>query len=89
MSLYHETADILSIPADAGGNLKSRVFGKKDHKTSPQQIYALAAETCKWSAILKEVIENAGILRLERKVRLFSLPGDLFLLASPYVTYNY
>lgn len=73
MSLYHETADILSIPADAGGNLKSRVFGKKDHKTSPQQIYALAAETCKWSAILKEVIENAGILRLERKVRLFSL----------------
>lgn len=68
MSLYHETADILSIPADAGGNLKSRVFGKKDHKTSPQQIYALAAETCKWSAILKEVIENAGILRLERKL---------------------
>ncbi|KAH6661400.1 S-adenosyl-L-methionine-dependent methyltransferase [Truncatella angustata] len=68
MSLYHETAAILSIPASAGGNLKSRVFGKKDHKTSPQQIYALAAETCKWSAVLKEVIDNADILRLERKL---------------------
>ncbi|KAK6068803.1 25S rRNA (cytosine-C(5))-methyltransferase rcm1 [Seiridium cupressi] len=68
MSLYHETASILSIPAAAGGNLKSRVFGKKDHKTSPQQIYALAAETCKWSAVLKEVIDNADILRLERKL---------------------
>lgn len=71
MSLYHETADILSLPAATGGNLKSRVFGKKDHKTSPQQIYALAAETCKWSLVLKEVIESADILRLERKVTKF------------------
>ncbi|KAF3012154.1 hypothetical protein E8E14_004073 [Neopestalotiopsis sp. 37M] len=62
MSLYHETADILSIPADAGGNLKSRVFGKKDHKSPPQQIYALAAETCKWSAVLKELTPILSLL---------------------------
>ncbi|KAI1861336.1 uncharacterized protein JN550_010866 [Neoarthrinium moseri] len=68
MSLYYETAEVLSLPASTGGSLKSRVFGKKDHKTAPQQIYALAAETCKWSSVLKEVIENADILRLERKL---------------------
>jgi 25S rRNA (cytosine2278-C5)-methyltransferase len=68
MSLYHETTEILAIPASTGGSLKARIFGKKDHKNPPQRIYALAAETCKWSSILKEIIDNAGILRLERKV---------------------
>ncbi|KAH8668309.1 NOL1/NOP2/sun family protein [Xylariales sp. PMI_506] len=68
MSLYHETADILSIPASTGGGLKSRIFGKKDHKTVPQQIYALAVETCKWSLVLAEVIEKADFLHLERKL---------------------
>jgi putative methyltransferase len=44
------------------------VFNKKDLKSPPAQIYALAIETCKWSPVLKEVIEHAEILRLERKV---------------------
>lgn len=68
MSLYHEAAEILSLSPEAGGNLKTRIFNRKDLKSPQQQIYALALETCKWSAVLKEVIDNAGILKLERKV---------------------
>jgi putative methyltransferase len=68
MSLYYEAADILTAPAIAGGSLKSRIFSKKDLKSQPAQIYALVIETCKWSPVLKEVIEYADILRLERKV---------------------
>ncbi|KAJ8109842.1 hypothetical protein ONZ43_g6025 [Nemania bipapillata] len=69
MSLYHETADILSAPS-AGGNLKTRLFGNKNKrlKSPPQQIYALALETCKWSSVLKEVIESSELLRHERKL---------------------
>jgi len=75
MSLYHETAEFLTAPSKAGGSLKSRIFSKKDLKSQPAQVYALAIESCKWSSILKEVIENADILKLERKVR----ANNLFL----------
>ena len=68
MSLYHETAELLIAPASKGGSLKSRIFSKKDLKSPPAQIYALAIESCKWSPVLKEVIEHADILRIERKV---------------------
>ncbi|KAI1477345.1 S-adenosyl-L-methionine-dependent methyltransferase [Daldinia eschscholtzii] len=68
MSLYHETADILSATPSTGGNLKTRIFGKKDLKSPQQQIYALALETCKWSPVLKEVIDNSDLLRHERKL---------------------
>ncbi|RKF64290.1 25S rRNA -methyltransferase rcm1 [Golovinomyces cichoracearum] len=65
MSLYHETAEILLMNS---GSLRSRVFGKKNLKSQPAQVFALAMESCKWNIILKEVIENADFLRLERKV---------------------
>ncbi|KAI1766050.1 S-adenosyl-L-methionine-dependent methyltransferase [Hypoxylon sp. FL1150] len=65
MSLYHETADVLSATS---GNLKTRIFGSKDLKSPQQQVYALALETCKWSPVLKEVIDNSELLRLERKL---------------------
>ena len=68
MSLYHEAADILSNPNAAGGSLKSRVYGKKNLKSPPNQIYALVLETCKWSPVLKEVIERSDLLKHERKV---------------------
>jgi putative methyltransferase len=68
MSLYYEAADVLTAPTNTGGSLKSRIFSKKDLKSQPAQIYALAIETCKWSTVLKEVIEKADILRHERKV---------------------
>ncbi|KAF6820579.1 NOL1/NOP2/sun family protein [Colletotrichum sojae] len=68
MSLYHETAEILSASPDHGGSLKSRVFRKKGLKSPPAQVYALAFETCKWSGVLKEVVEAADLLRHERKL---------------------
>ncbi|KAI0184653.1 NOL1/NOP2/sun family protein [Xylaria flabelliformis] len=72
MSLYHETADILSASPSTGGNLKTRLFGNgqknKKLKSPPQQIYALATETCKWSPVLKEVIDSSELLRHERKL---------------------
>ncbi len=68
MALYYEAAEVLIAPSNVGGSLKSRIFSKKDLKSQPAQIYALAIETCKWSPVLKEIIESADILRLERKV---------------------
>ncbi|KAM7205085.1 S-adenosyl-L-methionine-dependent methyltransferase [Rhypophila sp. PSN 637] len=73
MSLYHEAASILtgsgsSPNAHAGGSFKSRVFGNKELKSPPAQVYALALESCKWSGVLKEVVENSGLLGVERKL---------------------
>ena len=68
MSLYHEAAAVLDSSNADAGNLRSRVFGLKDRKSSPGQIYALALETCKWSSGLKEVVENAQLLQHEKKV---------------------
>jgi len=68
MSLYYEAADILTAPTNSGGSLKSRIFSKKDLKSQPAQLYALVIETCKWSLVLKEVVERATLLTLERKV---------------------
>lgn len=71
MSLYHYAAEVLTSSPREGGSLKSRVFNKAkaNSKTSPKQLYALVLETSKWSAVLKEVVEGAGLLKLERKVR--------------------
>ncbi|PSR81114.1 S-adenosyl-L-methionine-dependent methyltransferase [Coniella lustricola] len=68
MSLYHETASILDGDAPTGGNLRSRVFNNKDIKSPRGQIYALAVETCKWSSVLAEVVDNSQLLQCERKL---------------------
>lgn len=68
MSLYHEAASVLDADLSAGGNLRSRVFSRKDLKSSPNQVYALALETCKWSAILSEIIDQSQLLHVEKKV---------------------
>lgn len=70
MSLYYEASDILANAEAKGGSLKNRIFGKKDLKSSPGAIFALVAETTKWSSVLKEVIEKSDILKLEKKVGL-------------------
>lgn len=76
MSLYHEAAEILTGSSSEGGSLKSRVFKKKGLKSPPNQVYALVLESCKWSPILKEVIEKSELLKLERKVSiLFQYTG--------------
>ncbi|KAK7225833.1 hypothetical protein V2G26_013836 [Clonostachys chloroleuca] len=68
MSLYHEAAEFLLAPTSDGGSLKARVFKKKGLKSPPNQLYALVLETCKWSVVLKDVIERAELLKLERKL---------------------
>lgn len=73
MSLYYETATILENPDKLGGSFKARIFKKKDLKSKPGQIYALVAESSKWSRILKDVIETCQVLKEERKV---CLPPD-------------
>lgn len=76
MSLYHEAASVLGADASAGGNLRSRVFGRKDLKSPPTQVYALALETCKWSPVLSEIIDNSQLLQHEKKVRVLISPLD-------------
>lgn len=70
MSLYYEAAEVLTGPTNVGGSLKNRIFSRTELKSPPAQIYALVIETCKWSAVLKEVIEHTSLLSLERKVSL-------------------
>lgn len=53
---------------DKDGEREKRKEGEKMSRVQPVQIYALVLETCKWSAVLKEVIEGAELLKLERKV---------------------
>lgn len=68
MSLYFDAVSVLTAPASTGGSFKSRIYNARNLKASPAQIYALVIEASKWDILLKEVIENAGILKLEPKV---------------------
>lgn len=68
MSLYYEAASILQNQDNVGGSLTSRIYGKKGLKSKPTAIYALVSESTKWSAVLKDVVENSGILKLEKKL---------------------
>lgn len=73
MSLYFDAVSILS-DTSSGGSLKSRIYNpnpkdKQKPKTTPAQLYALIIEASKWDTILKEVIDNAGVLAHEPKVR--------------------
>lgn len=68
MSLYYEAATILENADNVGGSLTSRIYGKKGLKSKPTAIYALVTEATKWSAVLKDVVEKSGILKLEKKV---------------------
>ncbi|KAF2673160.1 putative NOL1/NOP2/sun domain protein [Microthyrium microscopicum] len=68
MSLYYDAVAVISNEERVGGSLKSRIYANKSSKHAPAQIYALVSETTKWSAVLKEVIEKAGILKIEKKL---------------------
>jgi putative methyltransferase len=69
MSLYYDASTILTSTANnQGGSFKSRIYNSKSIKASPAQIYALVTEASKWDILLKEVIENAGLLPSEPKV---------------------
>ena len=70
MSLYYDAAPLL-VPelTQSPASLKQRVFGAKNLKSSPAQVYALVTEASRWSPILKEVVEKCQLLELEKKVR--------------------
>ncbi|KAL8643420.1 MAG: hypothetical protein Q9226_008389 [Calogaya cf. arnoldii] len=68
MSLYYDAARFLAPSESQSGSLKSRVFGTKDLKAGPKQVYAVGTETSKWSPILAEVIEKSQLLQHERKL---------------------
>ncbi|KAE8151730.1 putative NOL1/NOP2/sun domain protein [Aspergillus avenaceus] len=68
MSLYNDAVRILTTPSPTGGSFKSRIYNERGIKASPAQIYALIIEASKWDTLLKEVIEHAGILKLEPKL---------------------
>lgn len=68
MSLYHEAAEVLDKARQDGGSLKSIVFGRKSWKTDPKLLFALSAQTAKWSAVLSEVIERSDLLKHEKQV---------------------
>ncbi|KAL2854101.1 S-adenosyl-L-methionine-dependent methyltransferase [Aspergillus pseudodeflectus] len=68
MSLYYDAVGVLTAPASTGGSFKSRLYNSRTLKASPAQVYALVVEAAKWDILLKEVIDNAGILKLEPKL---------------------
>lgn len=68
MSLYYEAARFLDSPSQ-GSSLKSRVYGTKDLKSSAAQIHGLCIEATRWSPVLADIVEKAGLLEAERKVR--------------------
>ncbi|KAA8894193.1 S-adenosyl-L-methionine-dependent methyltransferase [Sphaerosporella brunnea] len=81
MSLYLEAATILTAP---NGSLKSRIY-HQPVKSPPARLYALIVETLKHQAILNEVIENSGILGIEKKL---THPLALLLLHDHLLTRN-
>lgn len=69
MSLYYDAATVLTTSAH-NGSLKSRIYGNKlGLRSKPAHIYALISETAKYDGLLKEIIENTGLLAHEAKVR--------------------
>ncbi len=68
MSLYYDAASIFPS-ATSTGSLKTRIYGSKDLKAAPAQVFALIVETVKYNALLKETIDNAQLLKWERKVK--------------------
>ena len=66
--LYHEAAQVIEAASKSSDSLSSQVYGNKNLKSKPAQVYALVIEASKWSPLLCKVIEEAGLLQLERKV---------------------
>ncbi|KAL4954879.1 S-adenosyl-L-methionine-dependent methyltransferase [Aspergillus filifer] len=68
MSLYYDAVSVLTAPNSTGGSFKSRLYSSRNLKANPAQVYALITEAAKWDVLLKEVIDQAGILKLEPKL---------------------
>ncbi|KAF2480923.1 S-adenosyl-L-methionine-dependent methyltransferase [Neohortaea acidophila] len=68
MSLYHEAAEVFAVASKDGGSIKSIVFSKKKWKSDGRTLFALTTETAKWSDVLSKVIENSGVLKVEKQL---------------------
>jgi len=68
MSLYHEAADVLTRASKSTDSLSSLVYGDKKLKSKPAQVYALVVEAAKWSPVISKIVEQASLLKIERKV---------------------
>ena len=72
MSLYYDAASVLAGDAQHG-SLKSLIYSSNSNlKSKPGQVYALITECAKYDEFVKEVIDNAGVLAQESKVRIDS-----------------
>lgn len=74
-SFVHETASVL-LPTNVKTFLKFRTSNSNSTQpttSQPKQTFVLANTAVLWAIVLSEVIENAKLLELERKVELFHL----------------
>lgn len=75
MALYYDAVTVLTS-GQGQGSLKSRIYGSSSLKSKPAQVFALISETAKYDDLLKEVLDNAGLLKDEPKVRNTSYAGS-------------
>lgn len=62
--------DAKDVQTSKTKELKEKSGRRATSVIPPAQIYALAAESCKWSGVLSEVIDKAGLLEQERRAKL-------------------
>lgn len=67
MALYAEAAAVLAGVESRQGSIKSLVYASRFQRV--KQLYALVCETQRYAAVLDAVIERAGLLRAEKKLR--------------------
>ncbi|KAK2762321.1 hypothetical protein FQN54_001331 [Arachnomyces sp. PD_36] len=68
MSLYFDAVTVLTDNSSHAGSFVSRIYNAKNIKSPPSRVVALIFECAKFDIVLKEVVENAGILPLEPKL---------------------
>lgn len=92
MSVYYDAVSVLTDRSSHGGSFISRIYNAQNLKSPPTRISALIFECAKYDIVLKEVIENAGILPLEPKVCLIRpigyLGGSMFAIIPTNSYFN-
>ncbi|XP_028937515.1 28S rRNA (cytosine-C(5))-methyltransferase [Ornithorhynchus anatinus] len=67
MALYGAAAAVLAGMEARQASLKSLVYGSRFQNV--KQLYALVCETQRYSAVLDSIIDSAGLLKAEKKLR--------------------
>lgn len=58
----HPYASSSSHPHASSSSLSSQIYSDKSLKTKPGLVYKLVVEAAKWSRVVSEVVERAGVL---------------------------